>query len=606
MAALRLRFVDLLAFVLLALAGPAAAQASTVGLADTWSGTGVAQQDLSNAPNIHVVYAYAADQPDRLGAYGPVIQQELSAASDQMAGQTGGRLVPRWDRQFSVPQYLDTQRVRLPHALSYYKIADSPAAFARIKADLAAVLSAAPGDKFLVFADNTMASAVAGRAESPVDDQPGPANKANYDDSKLAVVFGDGSAWFSQGATDALTGSEVPLHEAIHALGAVQPGAPHYFAQGDGGHVNNPNDLMYPGPTSLHYSNCPLQPYTIDCGGDDYFNAINPTGYLATHWNVAHSFFLGAPSTMGKLDHAPDARLAASAGAMVQGSPVTFDASSSHDDGGVVRYLFDLDGDGKYETDNGASPLLTTALPRLGAYQVSVRAVDAVGAYGVASVQVAVGAPGTAGGGGAVTPQPKPNQAPVPVLRVSDSSVTAGAAVTFSAAGSYDPEGRGISYSWDFDGDGRADSHAETRSYRYTHDGRFKVTLTVADGYGATARASQMVTITKKRASVANRHRKSLSLSRTRTRQKEHTLLRHGLTVRGAALGKGKIRVTIKLGKKTLGTRSIRIKQAGNFSKRIKLTRKGKAALKDKHGTAKVKVSAKLGKHKASKTVRVH
>ncbi len=59
---------------------------------------------------------------------------------------------------------------------------------------------------------------------------------------------------------------------------------------------------------------------------------------------------------------------------------VSFDASSSIDlDGGIARYEWDLDGNGTYETDRGANPIVTTTYATTGVFTVRLRVTDEQG-----------------------------------------------------------------------------------------------------------------------------------------------------------------------------------------------------------------------------------
>jgi hypothetical protein len=80
---------------------------------------------------------------------------------------------------------------------------------------------------------------------------------------------------------------------------------------------------------------------------------------------------------------------------------VTFDAGGSTDDGTIVRYEWDLDGNGSYETDGGASPLATRSFPNATVMSIGVRATDDDGRTAVARGALVVNAPPGAGGGGA-------------------------------------------------------------------------------------------------------------------------------------------------------------------------------------------------------------
>jgi hypothetical protein len=73
------------------------------------------------------------------------------------------------------------------------------------------------------------------------------------------------------------------------------------------------------------------------------------------------------------------------------GKPVRLDASKSKDtDGHIVRYAWDLDGDGSIETGGGASPVLKHAFAA-GVHHVTVRVTDDRGgrAYATRTIRVA-------------------------------------------------------------------------------------------------------------------------------------------------------------------------------------------------------------------------
>ena len=80
---------------------------------------------------------------------------------------------------------------------------------------------------------------------------------------------------------------------------------------------------------------------------------------------------------------------------------VTFDASGSKDpDGGrIVRYEWDLDGDGTFELDGGASPTTSRAFPAAGQQTARVRVTDEVGLSKTAETSVRISARPTAQSG---------------------------------------------------------------------------------------------------------------------------------------------------------------------------------------------------------------
>jgi YD repeat-containing protein len=84
------------------------------------------------------------------------------------------------------------------------------------------------------------------------------------------------------------------------------------------------------------------------------------------------------------------------------GEPVVFDASGSSDDGSVVHYEWDLDGNSTFETDTDGTATAARSYPQGAAVTVSVRVTDNDDRTAIASMQLIVDAPPPpAGGGGA-------------------------------------------------------------------------------------------------------------------------------------------------------------------------------------------------------------
>ncbi len=84
----------------------------------------------------------------------------------------------------------------------------------------------------------------------------------------------------------------------------------------------------------------------------------------------------------------PVAALEAGSGTAVAGSPVRLDSSRST--GTIVDRRWDLDGNGSFETDGGASPTAETTPAAPGPLTVRVQVVDADGRTGDASLDVTV------------------------------------------------------------------------------------------------------------------------------------------------------------------------------------------------------------------------
>ena len=148
--------------------------------------------------------------------------------------------------------------------------------------------------KYLIFQESS-SSYYCGIGGTWQDDSAGSSNLNNVYTSAAAIYSG---CW-SDGTTAA--------HELGHALGAVQPSAPHSTAYG---HCWDEWDIMCYSDGTTHsmvtrcsdfYTNDRL----LDCNNDDYFSTNPPSGnYLRTHWNIASSSFLGRSLSYMSFDKA--------------------------------------------------------------------------------------------------------------------------------------------------------------------------------------------------------------------------------------------------------------------------------------------------------------
>jgi len=160
----------------------------------------------------------------------------------------------------------------------------------------------------------------------------------------------------------------------------------------------------------------------------------------------------------------PTAALSASCSVVETGTTLSFDASSSADeDGEIIRFTWDLDGDGVYEQET-ASATVTHSYSDDGQYHVGVLIVDDDGAEAAAETTITVN-----------------NRAPTAAFRALPEGVTDAEEATFVGTGS-DRDGTIARWSWHF-GDGGA-AAAETATHRYTDAGSYDVTLEVWDDDG--------------------------------------------------------------------------------------------------------------------------
>ncbi len=156
------------------------------------------------------------------------------------------------------------------------------------------------------------------------------------------------------------------------------------------------------------------------------------------------------------------------------GESVTFDASSSSDDGEIVEYRWNF-GDGTF----GRGKIVSHVYYQVGTYTVRLTVYDDEGLAGQATQAIVVSA--------------APNQPPVARFTYSPENPTAGLPITFDASSSADPDGTIVSYAWDF-GNGQQGSGAVVR-HTYYQPGRYTVRLAVTDDRGGTAGAEAQVTV---------------------------------------------------------------------------------------------------------------
>ncbi len=159
--------------------------------------------------------------------------------------------------------------------------------------------------------------------------------------------------------------------------------------------------------------------------------------------------------------------------------PVTFDGSGSSDvvPGHVVKYEWDLDGNGTYEK-SGTAKKVSRTYSGPGTFTVHLRVTDNGGKTAVTSHQLIV------------------HRAPVAKIAASAPVAVIGDTVAYSAAGSSDDNGIS-SIKWDLDGDGTFETNTgtENASRSYGSIGQRTVRVQVTDVYGASSTASVNVLI---------------------------------------------------------------------------------------------------------------
>jgi YD repeat-containing protein len=178
----------------------------------------------------------------------------------------------------------------------------------------------------------------------------------------------------------------------------------------------------------------------------------------------------------------PVASFTATPNPVLAGQTVTFDAAASSDpDGTVVRYQWDLDGNGTLETDTGTNRVVTRSYPAGNSPTIRLRVTDNLGQSAETTRVVTVG-----------------GQVPTARFVISANPVLTGDAVTFDASTSIDLDGTITRYEWDLDGNGTLETDAganPTVSRAYATGGSVKVKLRVTDNSGTTAEATATLTV---------------------------------------------------------------------------------------------------------------
>ncbi|MDA0181978.1 hypothetical protein OJ997_16865 [Solirubrobacter phytolaccae] len=289
----------------------AAGESAADGIPAAWCGDETTSNGTANAPfpadaaQIKVVYAFAADRPNRAAGWQDALQANVSIVNRYLAAQAGGTKALRFDMGTRCgPQYVDLQVVALPGAHAAY--VDN---FRAVAQDVQKALGNQGGARNAVVLADSLSSigSERGLAETitgPSGEVPGPQNPHNNGALTAVLFTKDGGEAPGAGALGFWP--EGFLHEITHTLGAVQWGAPH-STQPRGqqnpayGHCWQGVDVMCyaedQGAASQLVNECGPVPGAItvsfDCGRDDYFSpAPAPGSYLATHWNTYDSAFL--------------------------------------------------------------------------------------------------------------------------------------------------------------------------------------------------------------------------------------------------------------------------------------------------------------------------
>ena len=162
---------------------------------------------------------------------------------------------------------------------------------------------------------------------------------------------------------------------------------------------------------------------------------------------------------------------------------IVLDASGSSDaDGSIVRYDWDLNGDGEFEALGGSSPRRVVAFAVPGERVVGLRVLDAQGGTATTTRTVVVRA----------------NARPAARFTATPNPARVGQPIGLNASGSSDPEGAIARYEWDLDGNGSFETSNgadSTRTVSYSTEGERLVGLRVTDADGATNSTTETVSV---------------------------------------------------------------------------------------------------------------
>lgn len=172
---------------------------------------------------------------------------------------------------------------------------------------------------------------------------------------------------------------------------------------------------------------------------------------------------------------APTASFTVSSALVTVGQAVSLNgAASSEPDAGdaIVRYEWDLDGNGSFETEGGSQPATSSTYATPGTRNIGLRVTDRQGHTTVTTRAVTV------------------TNVPVASFTVTPGAAQTGQVVSFDASASSDPDGTIAKYEWDLDGNGSYETDtgtAATTSRAYASPASLIVGLRVTDNLGVTA-----------------------------------------------------------------------------------------------------------------------
>jgi YD repeat-containing protein len=319
--------------------------------------------------------------------------------------------------------------------------------------------------------------------------------------------FANSSLYFMSRAASALFGAgdldEVALYNRALPATTIED---HYFGSVGGGEAPLPAFTATPNPAqtaeAVNFdgsgSSDPdgtIAKYAWDLDGNGTYETETGTEPIATKtYATAGSYDVrlqvtdssgnrsSTLRTVTVTNRAPTSSFSATPSSVSKGQLVSFDGSGSTDpDGTVVKYEWDLDGNGTFETSTGTTPTASRSYSSAGKFEPKLRVTDDKGATAVSTKAVTV----------TLTP-------PTASFTASPNPAETGASISFNGSGSTDPDGTVVKYEWDLDGNGTyetATGATATTSRSYATAGTVEAKLRVTDDDGQTATASRTITV---------------------------------------------------------------------------------------------------------------
>lgn len=169
----------------------------------------------------------------------------------------------------------------------------------------------------------------------------------------------------------------------------------------------------------------------------------------------------------------------------------------------LIKYEYDLDGDGGFETSKPGPDEFLHTFTEAGEYNISIRCTAGNGKTATDSKSITVnpappGGGGGNGGGDGGSEIPEFHFDPIAVVIASDVLINRGETVEFDGSSSIDPLGTIVNYEWDFDGDGTFETSGPavtSGSHTFTETGIFIVTLQVTDDAGNVAQYQSYIIV---------------------------------------------------------------------------------------------------------------